>query len=641
MCAQFLKRATVYYKEKAMEKRAKIMVMLVLLVTAALVCGTKAAVFVSPVDVQTQSNWRTGAALEADREYGTDGYVVYGLNAADGVFTGAYDTALTNPNTAVSLPSYIGDISIAGSTGMWSGNGNFGEIQNPGAGNALTSCPILANGAVPYVATITRASSEPFRLTVFHATGDGNIVVQSVTVDAGSAGSAVGSDPGGPPAPTINYLVYDIGAGSDPIIVTMNSDIPHVLTGFAFDAFTAVPASDPLPANDPYGTGQKVAVDDVFLSWATGVDPDNPEQPNPAIRKHYLYGNFDNVNDQSEPNMVLVAEIDAGTPVEAIASYGPLTLQRDKTYIWRIVEVVDDGKGGVYPPGDPNNITGPVWKFYTVLSIPEITSKFPADQMVHQGEDAVFTVDAINPFNGGKVGLRYQWYKNGEVLGGETAEMLVISGAMESDEAEYLCRVTITDTGAFADSRAAVLVLKRLIGHWPLDGDPNDISGNGYNGTEFGTGGTPIGYAEGVIGEALDCDGTGDYINCGNVPVMESGAMTISFWAKPRNVTLDWKGIVAKWGPTGVTHTFWIGQHSTNGMLNFSIYVPGEVRNTPAGAFQNDEWVHVACSYDGHFQQTYINGLIAERSVDRNAPLPVRDGDLLIGQVPAGGVSPV
>jgi hypothetical protein len=41
-------------------------------------------------DITAGANWRTAAALEADNEYGTDGYVIYGVNDSDGQFRNPY-----------------------------------------------------------------------------------------------------------------------------------------------------------------------------------------------------------------------------------------------------------------------------------------------------------------------------------------------------------------------------------------------------------------------------------------------------------------------------------------------------------------------------------------------------------------------
>ncbi len=584
-------------------------------------------------DTTTQSNWRTAAALEGDFEYGTDGYVIYGLNSPDGTWNSPYDaSSLTAAaaDSAVLQPSYIADITLAGATGRWSGDGNFGQIEDPAAGNALTSTPVLAWGDIPYVFTITRSSAEAFLLTVLLTDGDGVDETWNVDVQAGSESAALTTTANG--GSNTTYVVFVIPSGGDDVVVTISSNVNTwgAITGFAFDSDFVTPPHDPEPANDPLGTGDKVDVDDVTLTWNTAMDANDLLIP--TIKKHSLFGTFANPSD---PNLYFVADVDAGDPVQATASYNVGALQRDQVYRWQIIEILDDGQGGTYPLEDPNNIVGPVWTFYTALSVPDIDSLTPANQVVGEGENAMFTVAAINPFTGDSTGLEYQWYENDVLMSGETAATLTVNTVTEAMNGNaYYCKVTITSNGAEADSGTAALTVKMLIAHWPLDGDPNDISGNGYDGTEQ----NGIAYAEGICGSlAADCDGADDFINFGNVPVMRDGGMSICFWAKPRDITGDWKGIVSKWETASeeIPHTFWIGQHSTDGMLNYSTYLPGETRNTPAGVLTNNEWSHFVCTFDGQFQKTFANGLlVAEVAVTDT--LDDLAGDFMIGQVPAG-----
>jgi hypothetical protein len=72
------------------------------------------------------------------------------------------------------LPAGISDVTtIDSNIGMWSGNGNFGQMQDPANGNALTAAPVLANSAGTRQFTISRVTSEAWRLTLMTASGDG------------------------------------------------------------------------------------------------------------------------------------------------------------------------------------------------------------------------------------------------------------------------------------------------------------------------------------------------------------------------------------------------------------------------------------------------------------------------------------
>lgn len=203
-------------------------------------------------DTTTLGNWRTSATLETDNQYGTDGYVLYGIDSPDGTWNTPYDaTSLTTADVTgdsqISLPSYIGDISVAAGTahGRWSGNGNMGQIQDPANANALTSTPVLAWGATAWTATITRPQSNAFRLTVMFADGDGQDALWNSSVNAGTTGSAsiTGATANGSGNST--YHVYDIGAGTDDITVSWSDNSANanwgVITGFAFDAYVDPP----------------------------------------------------------------------------------------------------------------------------------------------------------------------------------------------------------------------------------------------------------------------------------------------------------------------------------------------------------------------------------------------------------------
>jgi hypothetical protein len=196
---------------------------------------SQAAVVSYPVDTATKADWRTAATLEADSEYGTDGYIVYGLNLADGVAR-SYDTSVTNAESLVSLPGYISDITLAGGINTWSGNGNFGQIENPNdPNNALINTSVIANGPDPYVLTITRTAAAAFRLTVICATGDGQVPTWAITMDDGSG--AVTRTIRALASPNVVYQMFEIPAGSTPITISTEADVVNGwVTGIAFDS---------------------------------------------------------------------------------------------------------------------------------------------------------------------------------------------------------------------------------------------------------------------------------------------------------------------------------------------------------------------------------------------------------------------
>jgi hypothetical protein len=290
---------------------------------------------------------------------------------------------------------------------------------------------------------------------------------------------------------------------------------------------TVYSAWEPSPSHKASGVDTDVPL---TLSWKTGVNPSSPEQVNPDIKVHYLFGNF--AANPSDPNLYLIATVPAGNPVQETASYvlqGAYAVQRDRLYKWKVVEGLDNGQGQARGPFDPNNIPGPVWTFKTELSVPEIDPDTPADQVIFPGQTAEFTVSAVNPFTGDTSNLTYQWYKDTVLLSGKTSPTLVIPNAQESDEGGYFCVVTLTTNGTTSQSRTAYLTLKKLVAHWKFDNDALD-SANSFHGTLVGD---PVFNSAGKMNQSLVLDGADDYVDIPDGFADFRNGLTISLWARP------------------------------------------------------------------------------------------------------------
>ena len=82
-----------------------------------------------------------------------------------------------------------------------------------------------------------------------------------------------------------------------------------------------------------------------------------------------------------------------------------------------------------------------------------------------------------------------------------------------------------------------------LVAWYRFDGDASDSSGNDLHGTEVGD---PT-YVGGVFGQALDLDGDGDYIDCGNPPEFDiRDQITFTFWFQVRSFDAQWNTVIAK-----------------------------------------------------------------------------------------------
>ena len=204
--------------------------------------SARAAITLAGVDTTAGANWRTGANLETDSQYGTSGYVVFGLNQADNVYTQPYDVSSGNANNAYSLPGGVSISTTDFNIGMWSGNGNFGLIQDP-VGGSPVSAPVLANSSGPRTWTINRASAVGYRITFLTASGDNEGTQYDLSLNDGSGAIASSWDH---TANGLVYHVYDVTAGTNPIVLNVASSAQNrSITGIAFDV---LPVPEPSTA---------------------------------------------------------------------------------------------------------------------------------------------------------------------------------------------------------------------------------------------------------------------------------------------------------------------------------------------------------------------------------------------------------
>ena len=85
---------------------------------------------------------------------------------------------------------------------------------------------------------------------------------------------------------------------------------------------------------------------------------------------------------------------------------------------------------------------------------------------------------------------------------------------------------------------------KSLIGHWPFDGNFNDVSGNKRN----GKGHNSPNFTKGKFGKALKLNGENQYVTLGGKAVdytPESGSITISLWFSSNDLDKAWATLIS------------------------------------------------------------------------------------------------
>lgn len=152
-----------------------------------------------------------------------------------------------------------------------------------------------------------------------------------------------------------------------------------------------------------------------------------------------------------------------------------------------------------------------------------------------------------------------------------------------------------------------------LVAYYKCDGNLNDSSGNGHNGTFAGDPNLPAKYIAGPtgFGQALLFDGTGGHQNveCGTFnPSVATGKLTVALWAKWDGASDQWQGLIGKRDSWAVDDMMWHIEVNhdagTIGFARYDVYPDSGGAKLTVGA-----WTHVAVTFDGTTATFYINGV--------------------------------
>lgn len=396
--------------------------------------------------------------------------------------------------------------------------------------------------------------------------------------------------------------------------------------------YTIFQAWNPTPADETINQGVVNGSSlDVAFNWNTGMDPDNTSVPNPDITKHYFYIN------KGEPNFVNVTpqEISAGSPAQPTASTGPLALDFDSTYYWRVDEGINNSG-----PNDPNTLTGPAWVFDTLKSLPFISEDGdPEDMLSYPYTDTNYEGDAVFTCSFSSVNaVDVKWYRasdpnnvlvnSGDILiatdkTGETyISTLTISNVEAADEDAYYCSIELLvnpNQEPPTVSNSADLGVRRAVGYWPLDGNYLDISGEGHDADPNetpdpsqwipGVDPTETGQALNTVPNLLVVADAGDW-----AVSAFTGQISVSAWVKWAGANGRWQGIVSnRVGPANGNFYIEIRVDNGNVQLNAPNFTELQAEPLPIG-----EWTHVMVTsgLDGH--TIYFNGVIKAQRISGN-----------------------
>ena len=156
-----------------------------------------------------------------------------------------------------------------------------------------------------------------------------------------------------------------------------------------------------------------------------------------------------------------------------------------------------------------------------------------------------------------------------------------------------------------------------LVGWWPFNGNANDGSGNGNNGTNYGATLTTDRF--GNVNNAYSFDGTSNYINVPNSATLQfNGGITISAWMFATSLPSPVSFWFSK-GADGGTPFSWTSSvpSSPNNFTLVSVYNnSNQTCGTSSSSYLTlNQWVNVVATFDGSFAKTYFNGVLESSTV--------------------------
>jgi len=149
-----------------------------------------------------------------------------------------------------------------------------------------------------------------------------------------------------------------------------------------------------------------------------------------------------------------------------------------------------------------------------------------------------------------------------------------------------------------------------LVAHYPFNGNAEDATHHGNDGTELGA--TLVEDRHGNPDGAYSFDGIDDYIDVGGAASLNPPyAMTITAWVYVRSFSTTWPPIVKKNGSGGDEYTGYSLECNTIGPhFVFSICQKGpELFGQSGGAvYEPGRWYFVAAVWDGTTCSMYLDG---------------------------------
>ena len=179
-----------------------------------------------------------------------------------------------------------------------------------------------------------------------------------------------------------------------------------------------------------------------------------------------------------------------------------------------------------------------------------------------------------------------------------------------------------------------------LIGYWPFNGNANDESGNGNNGTVYGA--TLASDRDGNENSAyyFNVDASAGWgssqnrITISNPSISDENSFTMSGWyfleTKPSPYDDRPYTLMGRWDGNGTA--VFRHQISYSGEVATTLLEDNNNYFTQGGSISNDSWRHIVITYDGSVLKHYVNNQLAKQD-ELNININTSSTDLTFGEL--------
>ena len=233
-------------------------------------------------------------------------------------------------------------------------------------------------------------------------------------------------------------------------------------------------------------------------------------------------------------------------------------------------------------------------------------------QIVPLGGTAVFSL--ASPLAGS-----YQWYKdgsplsNGTDISGANRSTLQIANVDAADAGNYYC--IASGAGEDLNSRPRRLFIKGQTGRWNFDNNTNDSIGS-FDAAAFGS----PSYTTGIVGNAIDLDGSNDYVTLPN-GIADADDITIATWVYWDGGN-NWQRLF-DFGASTANYMFLTPK--TGSVMRFAIKNGGDEQRVETSQLPTGQWVHLAVTLRNDAATIYVNG----KAVASNGSVTINPAELL------------